>query len=257
MRRDAHNEDTLSQLRSDERHKNTWEPTARKTKAKAEKGWCWHKAATRRDKHLEQDWDTLPSLAKEHGWTKDIEEMTKIWKENQGSVLIKENVGIREWGHVAYFTGHLCSPQVQPCKHEFQTGYDRRRKQKINEKIESQQEEIHRAQAEERHRRDQQLLHSNWSKTGTYVKLMRKVSMKWKNWRSSRVPPSTLFREEDQLKTRTLFWNLLARYRICKMKLIVWMIQKIFRMLNQFAVEIHTLPVNQCHSHLIQFLKEC
>ena len=34
------------------------------------------------------------------------------------------------------------------------------------------------------------------------------------------------------------------------------MIQKIFRMLNQYAVEIPTLPVDQCHSHLIQFLKE-
>ena len=32
---------------------------------------------------------------------------------------------------------------------------------------------------------------------------------------------------------------------------------KSFRMLNQFAVEIPTLPVDQCHSHLIQFLKEC
>ena len=29
-----------------------------------------------------------------------------------------------------------------------------------------------------------------------------------------------------------------------------------FRMLNQFAVEIPTLPVEQCQSHLIQFLKE-
>ena len=28
-------------------------------------------------------------------------------------------------------------------------------------------------------------------------------------------------------------------------------------MLNQFAVEIPTLPVDQCYSHLIQFLKEC
>ena len=28
-------------------------------------------------------------------------------------------------------------------------------------------------------------------------------------------------------------------------------------MLNQFAVEIPTLPVDQCHSHLILFLKEC
>ena len=34
-------------------------------------------------------------------------------------------------------------------------------------------------------------------------------------------------------------------------------IPRIFRMLNQFAVEIHTLPVNQCPSHLIQFLNEC
>ena len=35
------------------------------------------------------------------------------------------------------------------------------------------------------------------------------------------------------------------------------MIQEIFRVLNQFAVEIPTLPIDQCHSHLIQFLKEC
>ena len=28
-------------------------------------------------------------------------------------------------------------------------------------------------------------------------------------------------------------------------------------MLNQFAVEIPTVPVDQCHSHLIQFLKDC
>ena len=28
-------------------------------------------------------------------------------------------------------------------------------------------------------------------------------------------------------------------------------------MLNQFAVEIPTLPVDQCHSHLIQYLKGC
>ena len=32
---------------------------------------------------------------------------------------------------------------------------------------------------------------------------------------------------------------------------------RIFRMLNQFAVEIPTLPVDQCHSHLIQYLKGC
>ena len=34
-------------------------------------------------------------------------------------------------------------------------------------------------------------------------------------------------------------------------------ILRIFRMLNQYAVEIPTLPVDQCHSHLIQYLKGC
>ena len=34
-------------------------------------------------------------------------------------------------------------------------------------------------------------------------------------------------------------------------------ILRIFRMLNQFALEIPTLPVDQCHSHLIQLLKGC
>ena len=33
------------------------------------------------------------------------------------------------------------------------------------------------------------------------------------------------------------------------MKWIAWLIQQIFRMLNQFAVEILTLPVDQCHFH--------
>ena len=32
------------------------------------------------------------------------------------------------------------------------------------------------------------------------------------------------------------------------MKLIVWMIQEMFKMLNQYAVDIPTLPVNQCLS---------
>ena len=52
-------------------------------------------------------------------------------------------------------------------KHEFQADYDRRSIQKLNETIESQQEELHRDQAEERSRRDHQLLHEellklNW-----------------------------------------------------------------------------------------------
>ena len=100
-------------------------------------------------------------------------------------------------------------------------------------------------------------MNSYWSKTGIHVKLMRKVSKKWKNWRSFRVLPSILLRGENWSKIRILFWNLLGRYSTCKMKWIVWVIQEIFKMLNQYAVDIPTLPVNQCLSHLIHFLVEC
>ena len=40
---------------------------------------------------------------------------------------------------------------------------------------------------------------------------LRKVSMKWKSWRISRVPSSTLLQEEDWSRIRILYWNLLAR----------------------------------------------
>ena len=53
----------------------------------------------------------------------------------------------------------LADCQAEIKRHEFQANYDRRSIQKMSEIIESQQEEFHRAQAEERQRRDQQLLH--------------------------------------------------------------------------------------------------
>ena len=40
-------------------------------------------------------------------------------------------------------------------------------------------------------------MNSYWSKTGNYVKHLIKISMKWKNWRSFRVPLSTLLQDED------------------------------------------------------------
>ena len=53
----------------------------------------------------------------------------------------------------------LAECQAEIKKHEFQAGYDRRSVQKLSEIIESQQEELHCARAEELQRRDQQLLH--------------------------------------------------------------------------------------------------
>ena len=76
----------------------------------------------------------------------------------------------------------LTECQAENKKHEFQASYDRRSIQKLSETIDSQQEELHRAQAEELQRRDQQLLHAQfYSKTGNHVKLIIKVSMEWKN----------------------------------------------------------------------------
>ena len=54
----------------------------------------------------------------------------------------------------------LAECQAEIKKHEFQANYDRRSVHKLSEIIESQQEELHRAQAKELQRRDQQLLHA-------------------------------------------------------------------------------------------------
>ena len=61
----------------------------------------------------------------------------------------------------------LAECQAKIKRHELQANYDRRSIQKLSETIESQQEELHCAQAEELQRRDQQLLHAqllkqNW-----------------------------------------------------------------------------------------------
>ena len=61
----------------------------------------------------------------------------------------------------------LAECQAEIKKHEFQANYNHRSIQKLSETIESQQEELHPAQAEELQRRYQQLLHAqllqqNW-----------------------------------------------------------------------------------------------
>ena len=91
----------------------------------------------------------------------------------------------------------LADFQAELKKNEFHADYDTRSMQKLSGTIESQQKELHRAQAEERRRQDHQLLHEQLLKQNWEFKLIRRVSMKWKNWRNFRVLPSTLLREED------------------------------------------------------------
>ena len=74
----------------------------------------------------------------------------------------------------------LADYQAEIRKHEFEADYDRRSIQKLNEMIESQQEELHRAQAEERRRQDHQLLHEqllkqNWDLREAHEKSLNEM----------------------------------------------------------------------------------
>ena len=71
-----------------------------------------------------------------------------------------------------------CQAEIQ--KHEFQADYDRRSIQKLSETIESQQEELHRAQADEQNRQDHQLLHEqllkqNWDLREAHEKRLNEM----------------------------------------------------------------------------------
>ena len=94
------------------------------------------------------------------------------------------------------------------------------------------------------------------NKIGIFVKLISKVSMRWKNWSDFKGLHSMDFREEDWSKIETQSLKSQVRFRNYRMKVIVKTIREIFKM-SQYAVDNPTLPVNQCFSHLIQILVEC
>ena len=71
-----------------------------------------------------------------------------------------------------------CQAEIR--KHVFQADYGRRNIQKLSETIGSQQEELHRAQAEERRRQDHQLLHEqlfkqNWDLREAHEKSLNEM----------------------------------------------------------------------------------
>ena len=74
----------------------------------------------------------------------------------------------------------LAECQAEIRKHEFQASYDRISIQRLSQTIESQQEDLHRAQAEELQRRDQQLLHetvieANWDLREAHEKSLKEM----------------------------------------------------------------------------------
>ena len=156
----------------------------------------------------------------------------------------------RQWEQI------LADCQAAIRKHEFQADYDRRSIQKLNEMIESQKKKIIVLIKETNNMDEINNFFMNFcqNKIGIFVKLMRKASVKWKNWSDFNGRHSMNFREEDR---DTILQLSQPRFRYYRKKLIVWMIREILKMLNQYEVDKPTLPVNQRFSHLFKILAEC
>ena len=93
----------------------------------------------------------------------------------------------------------LADCQAEIRKHEFQADCDRRSFQKLSETIESQQEELNRAQAEERRRQDHQLLHEQLLK---------------QNWDLREAHEKSLFVMEELKKFQNSTFDTIARRRL-------------------------------------------
>ena len=113
----------------------------------------------------------------------------------------------------------LAECQAEINRHEFQAACDRRSLRKLGEIVESQQEELHCARAEEVQRQDQQLLQGQLLQQNLELREARDKSLsEMEELKKFQIPPSTLLQDEDQSRIRTLYWNFLAEYRNGKMK---------------------------------------
>ena len=152
----------------------------------------------------------------------------------------------------------LADWQAEIRRHKFQADYDRRSIQKLkNDRIAARRTSSHSSRRTS----------STRSTTSSWTVIEAKLGFTWSSREKSqwngRIEEVPVFhiphycKKKISRRSGDCSGALLVRCRSCKMKLIVWTILRTSRMLNQFAVEIPTLPVDQCHSHLIQFLEEC
>ena len=100
-------------------------------------------------------------------------------------------------------------------------------------------------------------MNNYWNKIRNFVKLIWKVSMRWENWNDFKGLHSIHCQGEDWSKIETQSLNSQPRFRNYRMKLFVWMIREFEKMLNQYAVDNPTLPVNLRFSHFFKILAEC
>ena len=128
----------------------------------------------------------------------------------------------------------------------------------MSETIESQQEELHRAQAEERRRQDHQLLHEqllnqNWDLREAHEKSLNEME-ELKRFQGSTfdtIARRRLVEDQDTILELTGKMQELQNEINCMND------ARDFKMLNPYAVDIPMLPVNLCLSQFIQFLVGC
>ena len=118
-----------------------------------------------------------PKISLKHEWKRELgsdhaarsrNSETKTLKSNRSGLLDRQREQI------------LTDCQAEIRRHDFQANYDRKSIRKLGETIESQQEELHCAQAEELHRRDEQLLQEqllkqNWDFREAHEKSLKEM----------------------------------------------------------------------------------
>ena len=115
----------------------------------------------------------------------------------------------------------LADCQAEIRKHEIQADCDRRSIHKLNETIESQQEELHRAQADERRRQDHQLLHEQLLK---------------QNWDLREAHEKSLNEMEELKKFQSSTFDTIARRRLVEdQDTILELIGKIQQLQNEIS----------------------
>ena len=152
----------------------------------------------------------------------------------------------------------LAECQAEIKKHEFQADYDRRSVRILSELMESQHEELHCAQAEELQRRDQQLLYERLLKQNSELREAHHKSLnemeELKKFQSSTfdtIARRRLVEDQDTIL------ELDGKIQDLQNEINCMNDSKDFQDAESIRSGIPTLPVDQCHSHLIQFLKEC
>ena len=135
-------------------------------------------------------------------------------------------------------------------KHEFQADSERKCIQELNVIVESQRRGIDNTLARgEQLRRDQLLLHEQLSEQNrdlyeAHIKSLDEME-EFKRVQESRVDEFS----KKKIDRKPRHYQMNSR--------IVWMIREFRKMLNQYAVDYPTLPVNQRYSHFFTILAGC